>query len=204
MNRQPVALAAVPTLDEIAEAVAVLAQAVGHGAAAGLPSLVGELARLMALASLRVNAAASSTLTSDPATEIEVLTTKRLSALWRMPETKIRDLCRRGILPAKKLGKDGNGKEWLILAAGLRDWMRSKNGLADQGNVTVPSSHDPERGSAYSKAARPYAVSVRRPARRPREDRDSVGVGRGRDERHDPAANPVVGREGRADGDGEA
>ncbi len=191
--------AAVPTRDEIAEAVAVLEQAVGHGAAVGLPFLAGELARLTALASLRLNAAASSTPTPDPATEIEVLTAKRLSALWRMPEAKIRDLCRRGILPAKKLGK-----EWLILVAGLRDLMRSKNGLADQGNVTVPSPHDPERGSAYSKAARPYAVSVRRPARRPREDRDSVGVGRGRDERHDPAANPVVGREGRADGDGEA
>lgn len=171
-----------PTLAEVAEAVAVLEQAVSHGAPAALPSLVGDFARLTALASLRVNATASSTPMSAPAAAFEVLTTKRLSALWQMPEAKIRDLCRTGRLPAKKLG----GKEWVISVAALREWV-PKQPLAEDDNLRLSSSHEPRRASQAPHSARPYTVEVRRPVGRPQSLARSDGGGDARDPRHDQA-----------------
>src|SRR5436309_1603493 len=40
---------------------------------------------------------------------LDVMTTKQLAEMWEMPEAKIRDLCRTGRLPAKKLGTKGVG-----------------------------------------------------------------------------------------------
>src|SRR5262245_859907 len=41
---------------------------------------------------------------STPDLSLEVMTTRELADKWGMSEAKIRDLCRNGRLPAKKLG----------------------------------------------------------------------------------------------------
>src|SRR5438876_1735786 len=56
-----------------------------------------------------------------PDVSLDVVTTKQLAEIWLMPEAKIRDLCRTGRLPAKKLGN----KEWLISVAGLRELLKA-------------------------------------------------------------------------------
>src|SRR5437899_2286176 len=56
---------------------------------------------------------------SDSSDSFAVLTTRHLAKIWRMPEPKIRELCRTGALPARKLGP----KEWVIAASALRDWL---------------------------------------------------------------------------------
>src|SRR5262249_40374471 len=100
---------------------------------------------------------------------LDVVTTKALAERWRMPEAKIRDLCRTGCLPAKKLGP----KEWVISVAGLRAWL--PRALAEQVSPGLISPRDPGRGSQAPQAARPYTVEVRRPARRPQNHGRQVG-----------------------------
>src|SRR5258706_9011355 len=56
----------------------------------------------------------------DGSAEIGVLTPARLAELWSMPAAKIRELCRTGRIPARKLGP----KEWVVPVAALREWAR--------------------------------------------------------------------------------
>ena len=114
--------------------------------------------------------------------DVTVITTKHLAALWRMPEAKIRDLCRTGRLPAKKLGS----KEWLISVAALREWM-PKAMLAREVNLGLSSSYDLRRAPKTPQAARPYSVEVRRPAGHPQGLARSDGGGEARHERLDQA-----------------
>jgi hypothetical protein len=46
---------------------------------------------------------------------VSVLTPARLAELWGMPVAKIRELCRSGRIPARKLGN----KEWVVPVAAL-------------------------------------------------------------------------------------
>jgi helix-turn-helix protein len=125
--------------------------------------------------------------------DVSILTTTQLAALWGVAEAKVRALCRTGRLAAMKLG----GKEWVIPVAALRAQIQT--GLASADNVTLPCCRETPGCATDPPPARPYTVAVRRPARRSRENGHSVGIGDGRDERHDTAADPVTRRKGRGD-----
>lgn len=87
---------------------------------------------------------------------IAVLTIARLSELWSMPAPKIRELCRTGRIPARKLGN----KEWVVPVAALREW-------AQQAIVDEPRpGHNAGRVGHWSAVAQvhPYTIQVRRPA----------------------------------------
>lgn len=117
--------------------------------------------------------------------DVSVLTPEELAKRWRMPEARIRDLCRSGALPARKLGP----KEWIISVSALRDWL-PKAGVANDISPGLSLRHDPGRGSQAAEAARPYTVAVRRPGRRPQGHRGGVGGGDEGHERHDGPAAP--------------
>jgi len=126
---------------------------------------------------------------------LDVMTTKQLAEMWEMPEAKIRDLCRTGRLPAKKLGT----KEWVIGRDALRDWL-PKAPLSPTDSLTLSSHRDPGRGPQAAPAARPFTVEVRRPPRRPQGDGGEVGSRDGGHERDDgpPVARAdAAGRAGR-------
>jgi hypothetical protein len=57
---------------------------------------------------------------------VAVLTPARLAELWSMPAAKIRDLCRSGRIPARKLGN----KEWVVPVAALRVALAMATGAA--------------------------------------------------------------------------
>src|SRR5438046_6526745 len=117
---------------------------------------------------------------------LDVMTTKQLAEMWEMPEAKIRDLCRTGRLPAKKLGT----KEWVIGRDALRDWL-PKAPLSPTDSPTLSSHRDPGRGPQAAPAARPFTVEVRRPPRRPQGDGGEVGS---RDAGHERDDGPPVAR----------
>jgi hypothetical protein len=87
---------------------------------------------------------------------VAVLTPARLAALWSMPAAKIRELCRTGRIPAKKLGT----KEWVVPVAALREWVRQ--GIVDEAGPRHNADHVGQRGSAAP--VRPHTVEVRRAA----------------------------------------
>lgn len=87
--------------------------------------------------------------------EVGVLTTGRLAAMWGMKDSKIRQLCRSGRIPAKKLG----GKEWVVPVDALREW--ATQGIADAVGSRHNSAH-----AGYEDAqglARRHTVAIRRP-----------------------------------------
>jgi hypothetical protein len=86
---------------------------------------------------------------------VAVLTPARLAELWSMPVAKIRELCRSGRIPARKLGN----KEWVVPVAELREWARQ--GIVDEPRPGHNAGHVGHRSAA---AARPYTIQVRRPA----------------------------------------
>jgi len=89
--------------------------------------------------------------------DVQVLTVDRLADLWNMKPAKIRELCRTGSIPARKLGQ----KEWAIPVAELRDWVRRAH-LAEEvpGGYTATDATD--RGQSHPKAPGAYRVEVRR------------------------------------------
>ena len=176
------------TLEALAAQPAVARTLTAEARAAALTQCAAVLAALAALPGGQHKPARR-----DDAAGLEVLTTKALARLWRMPESKIRDLCRTGALPARKLGS----KEWVISAAALRDWLPGA-GVAGQCSPGLQLLHEPERSPRPPQATRPYAVEVRRPAgRAPSHDR-GLGGGGQVDERHDGAPAPSPRAAGRA------
>jgi len=182
---------AVPPLDEIA-ARPELARTLTSDARAAVLALCASV--LAALAAPPKPGADAGQRVRDGDSRVGVLTTKQLAQLWQMPESKIRELCRSGTLPARKLG----AKEWIIVADALRAWLPNAP-LADGVSPGLLSPHDPGRGSPAPSAARPYAIEVRRPARRPQDHGREVG---GRDEGHErydvatPARSVAAGSAG--------
>jgi hypothetical protein len=87
---------------------------------------------------------------------VAVLTPARLAELWSMPAAKIRELCRTGRIPARKLGN----KEWVVPVAALREWARQ--GIVDEPRPGHNAGHVGHRSAVAS--ARPYTIQVRRPA----------------------------------------
>lgn len=87
---------------------------------------------------------------------VAVLTPARLADLWSMPAAKIRELCRTGRIPAKKLGN----KEWVVPVAALREWARQ--GIVDGAGLRHNADHVSQREAAAK--VRPHTVVVRRPA----------------------------------------
>jgi excisionase family DNA binding protein len=85
-----------------------------NAALAELPSLIGELARVQAEALARL----ASVQREDPADD-EILTTEKMAERLRLPDWKVRELCRTKQLPARKLGA-----EWAISAGKLREWTK--------------------------------------------------------------------------------
>ncbi len=127
--------------------------------------------------------------------DLGVMTTKQLAETWEMPEAKIRELCRTGLLPAKKLG----AKEWVIGIAALRDWLPNIP-LASDDSVTLSSRRDPRRGPQAPSTGRPFTVEVRRAPRRAQGHRGQVGgrdAGHERDDGASVARAGAAGREGR-------
>jgi len=101
-----------------------------------------------------------------------VLTVNRLAELWGMKAAKVRELCRTGHIPARKLGK----KEWVVPVGALRVWAR-ENPIAE----CVPRN--------YIQAPGAYRVEVRRCRGVPAGDGSTLGRGpeaseRGRGVRH--------------------
>ena len=72
-----------------------------------------------------------------------------------MPVAKIRELCRTGRIPAKKLGN----KEWVVPVAALREWARQ--GIVDEVGLRHNVDHVGQRGTVAQ--VRPHTVEVRRP-----------------------------------------
>jgi hypothetical protein len=87
---------------------------------------------------------------------VAVLTPARLAELWSMPVAKIRELCRIGRIPARKLGN----KEWVVPVAALHEWVRQ--GIVDGAGP----GHNADHVGHWAAAAqiRPHTVQVRRPA----------------------------------------
>ena len=138
----PMVLAELPALD--------------HLPVDALLALRRQLRMLAADIEREVTARLLAQFSGDGATDIGVLTTARLAELWEMPAAKIRDLCRTGRIPARKLGP----KEWAVPVAALRKW-------AQQGIVEgVDPRHNPDHAGHRGAASRvrPYTVELRRPA----------------------------------------
>lgn len=90
--------------------------------------------------------------------DVDVLTTGRLATLWGMKNAKIRELCRTGRIPARKLGT----KEWVVPLEGLRKW-------AGQALVEGPGArHNADNVNPRGTAGRGrrHTVEIRRPAPR--------------------------------------
>jgi hypothetical protein len=87
--------------------------------------------------------------------DVGVLTTGRLATLWGMKNAKIRELCRAGRIPARKLGT----KEWVVPLEGLREWARQA--LVDGPGARHNADHVSPRSGAGR--GRRHAVEVRRP-----------------------------------------
>jgi hypothetical protein len=83
---------------------------------------------------------------------VAVLTPARLGELWSMPAAKIRELCRTGRIPARKLGS----KEWVVPVAALREWARQ--GIVDRAGPRHNTDH-----VAPKVLVPPHTVQVRRP-----------------------------------------
>ncbi len=175
MSHLPMPIA-VPSLDEIASDPALTRTLSPEARAAALVRCASVLAALAAPPESRESS-------TDSNASLAVLTTKRLAEMWQMPEAKIRELCRLGTLPARKLGP----KEWVIAADALRRWLPAAP-LAKPISLGLSSSHDPERASQPPQAARPYSVEVRRPTGRPQDHGRQMGGGDEGDERHDRTA----------------
>ena len=88
--------------------------------------------------------------------EVAVLTPARLAELWSMPTAKIRELCRTGRIPARKLGN----KEWVVPVAALREWARQ--GIARAAGPRNNADYVSHRRAAVQ--IRPHTIQVRRPA----------------------------------------
>jgi hypothetical protein len=86
---------------------------------------------------------------------VAVLTPARLAELWSMPVAKIRELCRTGRIPAKKLGN----KEWVVPVAALREW--AGQGIVDEVRLRHNADHVGQRGAVAQ--VRLHTVEVRRP-----------------------------------------
>lgn len=87
---------------------------------------------------------------------VAVLTPARLAELWSMPTAKIRELCRTGRIPARKLGN----KEWVVPVAALREWARQ--GIAHEAGPRNNADYVGHRRAAVQ--VRPHTIQVRRPA----------------------------------------
>ncbi len=103
--------------------------------------------------------------------DVMVLTPARLAERWAMPVAKVRELCRAGLIPARKLGP----KEWVVPVAALREWAAS--GLYNACTATLQSPPETTPGQAAPAPARPYRVEVRRPLGRAPGHRPKVGSG---------------------------
>ena len=176
-RRCGVMLKETPTLDHLA-ADAVNVCALDLDTALELLAAAGRLRENLRVHVLRLMAPSR-----RPQVTLDVLTTKQVADMWQMPEAKIRELCRSGDLPARKLG----ATKWVIGADALREWL-PKSPVANGISPRLSLPHDPERGSGPSQAPRPYSVVIRRPARRPQDHGRQVGGGHERPERHDGQA----------------
>jgi len=103
--------------------------------------------------------------------EVDVLSVAGLAARWGMTPAKVRELCRSGRIPARKLGP----KEWIIPAAELKEWVR-QNPRATQGALGYDASRETGPRQGNSLATRPHRVEVRRTARRASGDGSGMRV----------------------------
>lgn len=172
-------LAAAPGLDEIA-AHPERACELSREARAAL--LTRTAALLAALAAAETASSGATKVPDAGLDDVAVLSTKELAGLWRMPEAKIRGLCRTGRLPAKKLGS----KEWIIRVAALRECL-PKIPLVENDNLRLSSYCDAGRAPQAPQAAPPYTVEVRRPTGHPQSLARANGGGDARNERDDQA-----------------
>jgi hypothetical protein len=100
-----------------AVSVELIEQAVVRGEPADLPELIGELARVHATAIARLASPQRAESSDDVLLTVAGMVEQLGKDEW--PAWKVRDWCRTKKLPAMKIGK-----EWVISAGVLRDWMR--------------------------------------------------------------------------------
>ena len=170
----------IPTLDELA-AHPERALALEREQALGLlaRSTIAQSA-LMA----RVLAAAEIVASPPAVTASRWLTADEVARLTGFTAEHVRDLCRRGVIPSVKQGKYRR-----IPEDGLRDWQTAR-GLDRGGSVTLPSAHDPGRGTPRPQGPRAVAVEIRRAARRPSGDSQEMGDRGAGDARNRRSADP--------------
>lgn len=154
---------------------------------------LGLLARsTIAQSALMARVLAVETVASAPDVTASLwLTADEVARLTGFTPEHVRELCRRGVIPSVKLGKYRR-----IPEDGLRAWQIARR-LDKAGSVTLPSAHDPGRGTPRAQGHRAVAVEIRRVARRPSSDGQEVGdggAGHARDGR--PADPPAPRAEG--------
>src|SRR5713226_5925853 len=157
-------LAPVPTLVEVSTLSAA-------AVAAALARLHAEQAQLAALEGALVDRLLALQAQPEPAAD-ELLDMPTVARLLGIPESRARELGRRGELPTTRIGKYVRASR-----AAVETFMADK-GLDRPGSRTLPSSqHASRRGQAPPQAARPYPVEVRRAGRGAPRDRQEVGGG---------------------------
>jgi hypothetical protein len=86
-----------------------------------------------------------------------VLTVNRLAEPWGMKAAKVRELCRTGRVPARKLGK----KEWVVPVGALRVWAQ-ENHVAQCGPRNYIPGDATGRDQSLPEVPGAYRVEVRR------------------------------------------
>ena len=174
----------IPTLDELAvhpERALILKRDQALGLLAR--STIAQSA-LMA----RVLATVETVASPPDVTASRWLTADEVARLTGFTAEHVRELCRRGVIPSVKQGKYRR-----IPEDGLRDWQTAC-GLDKVGSVTLPSAHDPGRGTPRPQGLRAVAVEIRRVARRPSGDGQEVGDGGAGHARDGRQADPPAPR----------
>jgi excisionase family DNA binding protein len=158
------------------QVVAVLAEL--HVEQARLTTIEGALVtRLLALQA------------QPPPAEDALLDMPAVARLLGVPESRARELGRRGELPTTRIGK------YVRVSRVAIEAFMVGNGIDRQGSRTLPSIHDaPRRGQTPPQTARPYPVEVRRAGRGAPRDRQKVGGGAAEYAPTDRAADSTAGR----------
>jgi hypothetical protein len=124
-----------------------------------------------------------------PPAEDELLDMPAVARLLRVPESRARELGRRGELRTTKIGKYVRSSRVAVEA-----FIASKR-IDRQGSRTLPSIDDaPSRGEAAPQAARPHPVEVRRTSRGAPCKRQEVGDRAAEHAPTDRAVDSAAGR----------
>jgi len=159
-----------PSLDEIAAAPAQAATLPANVRGALLARCAASILALAAPELLEAVKGTGHDEPADPVADLRSLSPKKAAQLLGLKETYIQELCRKGKLPAIKMGK-----YWIISVENLRRWKADcQSGLDNGGTVSTPSGREVGRGGPNQKKARSRSVAVGVVARRPPAEGEEV------------------------------